>query len=207
MGEFMRGIGIPASTVLMPASGENLVHEGWELPIPIAKHKARPTARIVQIHHQIPDRLDKPARAWMSGGTQHTDTPGGMLDDRQDVLALPVQVMVSRSEARFRTVSSGCAARWAEVFHVTPATILRWRRNLVARKWTFTDRRRPRRPGTHQLAHTDLKVVKAMLGHASIVLTADTYVSVLPEAAHEAARETARLVLNAASALGRQLGG
>ncbi|MGW6497982.1 hypothetical protein [Nonomuraea angiospora] len=54
-------------------------------------------------------------------------------------------------------------------------------------------------------ARTDLKVVQAMLGHASIVLTADTYVSVLPEVAHEAARETARLVLNAASALGRGL--
>ncbi|MEV4471347.1 tyrosine-type recombinase/integrase [Nonomuraea sp. NPDC049504] len=40
-------------------------------------------------------------------------------------------------------------------------------------------------------AHTDLKVVQAMLGHASIVLTADTYVSVLPEVAHHAARETA----------------
>ncbi|MEW1839814.1 hypothetical protein AB0392_17875 [Nonomuraea angiospora] len=56
-------------------------------------------------------------------------------------------------------------------------------------------------------ARTDLKVVQAMLGHASIVLAADTYVSVLPEVAHQAARETARLVLNAASALGRQLGG
>ncbi|MFI7470002.1 tyrosine-type recombinase/integrase [Nonomuraea sp. NPDC049646] len=55
-------------------------------------------------------------------------------------------------------------------------------------------------------AHTDLKVVQAMLGHASIVLTADTYVLVLPDVAHEAARETAQLVLNAASALGRQLG-
>jgi hypothetical protein len=56
-------------------------------------------------------------------------------------------------------------------------------------------------------AHTDLKVVQAMLGHASIVLTADTYVSVLPEVAHQAARETARLVLEAAFALGRPLGG
>ncbi|MEQ4717979.1 tyrosine-type recombinase/integrase [Nonomuraea sp. B19D2] len=55
-------------------------------------------------------------------------------------------------------------------------------------------------------AHTDLKVVQAMLGHASIVLTADTYVSVLPEVAHRAAQETARLVLSAASALGRELG-
>ena len=29
-----------------------------------------------------------------------------------------------------------------------PATILRWHRHLVARKWTCTDRRRPGRPST-----------------------------------------------------------
>ncbi|MFB4276919.1 integrase core domain-containing protein [Nonomuraea sp. MTCD27] len=40
--------------------------------------------------------------------------------------------------------------RWAEVFPVTPATILRWHRSLVARKWTFTDRRRPGRPCTRR---------------------------------------------------------
>ncbi|WP_379524300.1 hypothetical protein [Nonomuraea insulae] len=40
--------------------------------------------------------------------------------------------------------------RWAEVFPVTPAAILRWHRHLVARKWTFTDRRRPGRPGTRR---------------------------------------------------------
>ena len=40
--------------------------------------------------------------------------------------------------------------RWAEVFPVTPATILRWHRHLVARKWTFTDRRRPGRPRTRR---------------------------------------------------------
>ncbi|WP_206069044.1 integrase core domain-containing protein [Nonomuraea composti] len=40
--------------------------------------------------------------------------------------------------------------RWAEMFPVTPATILRWHRNLVARKWTFTDRRRPGRPCTRR---------------------------------------------------------
>ncbi|MFC6376453.1 integrase core domain-containing protein, partial [Nonomuraea thailandensis] len=40
--------------------------------------------------------------------------------------------------------------RWAETYPVTPATILRWHRNLVARKWTFTDRRRPGRPCTRR---------------------------------------------------------
>ncbi|MGW8437668.1 tyrosine-type recombinase/integrase [Nocardiopsis sp. NPDC055879] len=37
------------------------------------------------------------------------------------------------------------------------------------------------------VAWVDLKTVQAMLGHASIVLTADTYTSVLPKVAHEAA--------------------
>jgi hypothetical protein len=36
-----------------------------------------------------------------------------------------------------------------------------------------------------------------MLGHCSIVLTADTYTSVLPEVAHRAAEQVAALVLRA----------
>ncbi|MBB4689320.1 site-specific integrase [Amycolatopsis jiangsuensis] len=47
-------------------------------------------------------------------------------------------------------------------------------------------------------AGNDLKVVQAMLGHSSIVLTADTYTSVLPCLAHRAAEATATLVLEAA---------
>lgn len=38
--------------------------------------------------------------------------------------------------------------RWPEVFPITPATILRWHRYLVARKWDYTSRRRPGRPST-----------------------------------------------------------
>jgi hypothetical protein len=37
---------------------------------------------------------------------------------------------------------------WAGVFPVTPATLLRWHRDLVARKWDYSDRRRPGRPST-----------------------------------------------------------
>jgi integrase len=44
-------------------------------------------------------------------------------------------------------------------------------------------------------AGVELKVVQAMLGHASIVPTADTYSSVLPQVAREAAERTAWLVL------------
>jgi putative transposase len=38
--------------------------------------------------------------------------------------------------------------RWPGVFPVTPATILRWHRDLVARKWDYASRRRPGRPST-----------------------------------------------------------
>ncbi|MFC6930513.1 tyrosine-type recombinase/integrase [Actinomadura yumaensis] len=46
-------------------------------------------------------------------------------------------------------------------------------------------------------AGVELKVVQEMLGHSSIVLTADTYTSVLPEVAHTAAEKTAAHVLKA----------
>ena len=38
--------------------------------------------------------------------------------------------------------------RWAEVFAVTPATLLAWHLRLVTRKWDYTSRRRPGRPST-----------------------------------------------------------
>jgi integrase len=43
-------------------------------------------------------------------------------------------------------------------------------------------------------AKTDLKVVQAMLGHSSYTVTSDTYTSVLPEVAREAAEAVARLI-------------
>ncbi|GAA0744658.1 tyrosine-type recombinase/integrase [Dactylosporangium roseum] len=56
------------------------------------------------------------------------------------------------------------------------------------------------RHGAASLAHqagADLKTVQDQLGHASIVLTADTYTSVLPEAQRRAATATAEFVLTA----------
>ncbi|WP_433697037.1 tyrosine-type recombinase/integrase [Nocardiopsis sp. CA-288880] len=56
-------------------------------------------------------------------------------------------------------------------------------------------------------AGVELKVVQAMLGHASIVLTADTYASMLPQVAREAAERTASLVLRDAGQVRRQVRG
>jgi hypothetical protein len=58
------------------------------------------------------------------------------------------------------------------------------------------------RHGAATLAHAagaDLKAVQEQLGHASIVLTADTYTSVLMTLHFRIAEATARLVLSAAA--------
>jgi site-specific recombinase XerD len=47
-------------------------------------------------------------------------------------------------------------------------------------------------------AGVDLKVVQEMLGHSSIVTTADIYTSVLSEIAHAAAEASATFILDAA---------
>ncbi|MEV4582258.1 tyrosine-type recombinase/integrase [Nonomuraea jabiensis] len=54
-------------------------------------------------------------------------------------------------------------------------------------------------------AGADLRVVQGLLGHASIVLTADTYTSVLPQLYHDNARATAQMVLRAARKTARRV--
>jgi hypothetical protein len=120
--EFIRGIRISVSTVLIPASARTC----RELPIPVSDEKARPTAHIVQVHHEIPDLLDDPAPAPMSGDAQHADAPGGMLDDGQDVLALPVRSddldeIASQQGVGLRAQEAGPgggrpSGRWIEAF-------------------------------------------------------------------------------------------
>jgi transposase len=38
--------------------------------------------------------------------------------------------------------------RWAQVFPMTPSTLLAWHRKLIAKKWDYSQRRRPGRPPT-----------------------------------------------------------
>ena len=51
--------------------------------------------------------------------------------------------------------------RWAEVFPVTPATLLAWHRKLAARKYDTSTRRQPGRPPTiHSIARLTVRLAK-----------------------------------------------
>ncbi|HWG98351.1 MAG TPA: tyrosine-type recombinase/integrase [Pilimelia sp.] len=74
-------------------------------------------------------------------------------------------------------------------------------RKLVTRAGLPPVRLHDLRHGTASLAHqagADLKTLQDLLGHSSIVVTADTYTSVLPQAQRRCAAATAQLVLAAA---------
>ncbi|MFI0447480.1 tyrosine-type recombinase/integrase [Actinomadura sp. 6N118] len=83
---------------------------------------------------------------------------------------------------------------------MAPDRLTRTFRELVAEHGLPPVRLHDLRHGAATLAlaaGVELKVVQEMLGHSSIVLTADTYTSVLPEVAHSAAEKTAAHVLEA----------
>lgn len=70
-----------------------------------------------------------------------------------ELLVLRHENAVLRRQAAGRVWLSALARlisryRWAEVFGVSPDTLLRWHRRLVARKWTFSHRKAPGRPST-----------------------------------------------------------
>jgi hypothetical protein len=64
------------------------------------------------------------------------------------------------------------------------------------------------RHGAASLAHeagADLKALQDLLGHSSIVVTADTYTSVLPQVQRRCADATAALVLSATRCTRRKI--
>ncbi len=60
--------------------------------------------------------------------------------------------------ALVRLIPRGC---WAEVFPVTPATLLAWHRKLAARKYDTSKRRKPGRPpAVHSIARLAVRLAK-----------------------------------------------
>jgi putative transposase len=88
-----------------------------------------------------------------------------------EVLVLRHQVAVLRRQVRRldlepvdRAVLTGLSrllprVRWA-AFFVTPATVLRWHRNLIARRWTYPRRPAGRPPVTAQVRELVLRLAR-----------------------------------------------
>jgi integrase len=127
------------------------------------------------------------------------------------VIALDKTTVAALREHRARQLADGDAAgaRWAESGYVFttltgkpigPDRLTRLFRKLVAASGLPPVTLHGLRHGAATLAlaaGTDLKVVQDQLGHSTIVLTADTYTSVLPETARTAAEATAALLFPA----------
>ena len=110
-----------------------------------------------------------------------------------------------RSDARTRTGPGWRQGRpmftYADGRPIRPEYLIHRFRTLIKELDLPPIRLHDLRHGAATLAlasHTDLKVIQQMLGHSSIVTTADTYTSVLPETAHRAAQATADMVIKAA---------
>ena len=84
--------------------------------------------------------------------------------------------------------------RWPQVFPVTPATILRWHRDLVARKWDYTDRRRAGRPSTG----TSVKALVIRLARENPAWGHRRIQGELARLGHAIAASTVREILRAA---------
>jgi integrase len=112
------------------------------------------------------------------------------LDQRRDALA-----------AGREWVDSGYVFVRADGLPINPNYATTRFRKLVQRAGLPPVRLHDLRHGAASLAHeagADLKTLQDLLGHSSIVVTADTYTSVLPQVQRRCADDTAQLVLAAA---------
>jgi integrase len=134
-------------------------------------------------------------------------------DAGRRVIALDKTTIAALREHRFRQQAErgAAGARWAETGYVFttragkpfgPDRMTRLFAKLVAASGLPPVTLHGLRHGAATLAlaaGTDLKVVQDQLGHSTVVLTADTYTSVLPETARTAAEHTAALLFPARS--------
>ena len=82
---------IPTEYDLDAGLCKDLIEQQRELRVPIPDKILDCGPGIFEIHDQVSYRLCDPSSGGVGGGAQHTDSPGGVLDDDQDVLALSGQ--------------------------------------------------------------------------------------------------------------------
>ncbi|MBO0808740.1 MAG: site-specific integrase [Actinobacteria bacterium] len=128
--------------------------------------------------------------------------PKGVASNR--VLALDawtVQVLAGHRDRQPPAPAEGYVFARPGGRHYPPGYLTRRFIRLVCREDLPPIRLHDLRHGAATLAlagGADLKMIQAMLGHASIVLTADTYTSVLPDVARATAQAVAAQIMKAA---------
>lgn len=83
--------------------------------------------------------------------------------------------------------------RWAEVFLVSPTTLLAWHRRLVKQKWDYTARRRPGRPATVAAVKKLIVVRRRTIRHGVIAGSGE-----LVKLGHQIAASTVWEILHSA---------
>lgn len=154
------------------------------------------TARVLMVSHQIRDHNGRTVIC-----PPKTETSIRMIALDHLTVAVLRRLSVSRRESSPERPPTGFLFTNQRGDPLSPGYVTHTFRRLTAEADLPPIRLHDLRHGAASLslaADNELKTVQAMLGHSSIVLTADTYTSVLPCLAHQAAEATAELVLRAA---------
>jgi integrase len=161
------------------------------------------TARVLMVSHQVRDHNGRTVIC-----PPKTDTSVRVIALDHATVTVLRRLSFSRRKASAEQVSTGFLFTNQRGDPLSPGYVTHTFRRLTAESDLPPIRLHDLRHGAASLslaAGNDLKTVQAMLGHSSIVLTADTYTSVLPSLAHQAAEATAELVLRAARTKSAQL--
>lgn len=74
-----------------PGVGEDLVEQPGELPVPVADEERGFGLGVFEVHGEVAGGLGHPHGGRVRRGAEDPDPAGGVLDDREDVLTLPVR--------------------------------------------------------------------------------------------------------------------
>jgi hypothetical protein len=103
--------------------GEHGVEDCGELGVTVPDEKPEAAAGVLEIHKQVASLLSQPGSGGMGGDAEDVYAPGGVLDDKEDMMKKKTysrrKVIVSRwntSQARM-----ACACAWRNSLHEGPA--------------------------------------------------------------------------------------
>src|ERR1017187_797619 len=136
--------------------GDPLPLSRWQHPDPVDPGTAGRARRLTTGQDARSARCDESRTPGAAGGSRETDAgnieaapavPPNLRHENAVLRREVGQIRYQPADRLWLTALSRLIPRrrWGEVFAVTPATLLAWHRRLVARKWDYTNRRRPGR--------------------------------------------------------------